>query len=220
MSRISMEEPPLNVVQSLLQAFHPHAEELGFFLNWSRFRQSIASSMPPLPVLKMSVYLWGANLSGSDSLTTDEANFLASALRHAMSPPGQQLHHVIQLIQASVLISTYFFRQNRVMEGQYHAGTAVSLSMAVGLHKIRSSNANSATFVAGVVHPPPVDQIEEGERIRAFWAVFFLSTCWSVSSELVSAITSDNGMQVDTPWPLDMMQYERVSPPHILSDAH
>jgi hypothetical protein len=58
----------------------------------------------------------------------------------------------------------------------------------------------------------PRDQIEEGERINAFWAVFFMDRCWAVAfgPPLVISDMDAPGMQIDTPWPLEMETYERV----------
>ncbi|KAI5898315.1 uncharacterized protein SCHCODRAFT_02596857 [Schizophyllum commune H4-8] len=203
---MSLTDPPMQEVQTLLQALQPHAEEFGFFLHWGRFCQHIAGVSPPAPVLRMSVYVWGAHLRGPSSSTLHEADFLQRALSYTTLPPEEHLNEVVEVAQAHVLLSTYFFRQDRVTEGHYHLGIAVSLVMAVRMHKV------GPVSVGGVStgSTQPVGQVDEGERIRAFWTVFFLSTCWSASSNLGSAITSDNGAQVDAPWPLEMSQYGRT----------
>jgi hypothetical protein len=58
----------------------------------------------------------------------------------------------------------------------------------------------------------PRDQIEEGERINAFWAVFVLDRCLAVmfGPPLVISDVDAPGMHIDTPWPLEMETYERV----------
>jgi hypothetical protein len=61
----------------------------------------------------------------------------------------------------------------------------------------------------------PRDQIEEGERINAFWAVFLMDRCLAVAfgPPLVISDMDAPGMQIDTPWPLEMETYERVRTP-------
>jgi len=58
----------------------------------------------------------------------------------------------------------------------------------------------------------PRDQIEEGERINAFWAVFVMDRCLAVmlGPPLVISDMDAPGMHIDTPWPLEMETYERV----------
>lgn len=58
----------------------------------------------------------------------------------------------------------------------------------------------------------PRDQIEEGERINAFWAVFVMDRCLAVmlGPPLVISDIDAPGMHIDTPWPLEMETYERV----------
>ena len=58
----------------------------------------------------------------------------------------------------------------------------------------------------------PRDQIEEGERINAFWAVFVMDRCLAVmfGPPLVISDMDSPGMHIDTPWPLEMETYERV----------
>lgn len=62
-----------------------------------------------------------------------------------------------------------------------------------------------------VALPEPRDQIEEGERINAFWVSFAQDRVWAVVLGVPTAIFDVDGVtQIDTPWPLDMDVYERV----------
>lgn len=97
---------------------------------------------------------------------------------------------------------------------------AVSLTLGTQLHKIRALPVGSGhpsvsplqqISVAGPLLTPPIDQIEEGERINAFWIVYTLSNCWGVAvGTLSSAVFESHGSTIDTPWPLDMTDYEQV----------
>jgi hypothetical protein len=64
------------------------------------------------------------------------------------------------------------------------------------------------------VYPtPPASAVEEGERIRAFWAVACLQSHLNISLDPPSAsaafcILESPGAEIDTPWPLEMEDYE------------
>ncbi|KAJ3795906.1 Zn(2)-Cys(6) binuclear cluster domain-containing protein [Lentinula aff. detonsa] len=218
------EEPSSDVVQQLLTTFLPHALDMGFFLHVSRFKTSASLPLPlghysrPCAGLLSTVYLIGLHLTGDDN--NQENVYLARALAHTanmLSSPHPQ--RIIHAIQAEVLLSVYFFRTGRILEGKYHMSAAVSLTLGAQLHKIRALPTginNSADSplqqisVAGPLLTPPNDQIEEGERINAFWMVYTLSNCWGVAvGTLSSAVFESHGSTIDTPWPLDMADYEQ-----------
>ena len=57
-----------------------------------------------------------------------------------------------------------------------------------------------------------VDDVEEGERIAAFWAVYCLDRCWTVALKSQSVLSrEDMTPQIETPWPLDSISYEQVN---------
>ena len=61
---------------------------------------------------------------------------------------------------------------------------------------------------------PPRDSVEEGERIGAFWMVFSVQRCLTVALGTSSAsfgALEDPDIQIDTPWPLEIEEYDRVS---------
>ncbi|KAJ7595951.1 Zn(2)-Cys(6) binuclear cluster domain-containing protein [Mycena floridula] len=206
------EEPPMEVRKYLLQIFLSHASELGFFLNPTRFFDTalIARDMGhysrPSPAVLSVAYLWGISLSQSRTYTVREPEYLARSLHNVANAlshdhPDKILHS----IQASVLISQYFFRCGRMLEGKYNLDTAVSLVIANGLHAIRSPHSAAPRSY----HGRP-NQIDEGERINAFWTVFTLHNCWSCLMDGPASQFFDNpGAHVDTPWPLDTEQYEK-----------
>lgn len=125
-------------------------------------------------------------------------------------------YNVIYSIQAEVLLAHYFFAVNRPLEGRYHSNAAVALSLSCRLNKLRSSN-NTPNPPGGlnVDLAPPVDALEEGERINAFWSVFILDKSWSVRAGSTSHFNGSPGAQVDTPWPLQIEDYTQVG----ISDA-
>ncbi|KAJ6473310.1 hypothetical protein DFH09DRAFT_470315 [Mycena vulgaris] len=205
----------------LLQTFLPHASEFGFFLDVKRFGQSAMQCVSPdrarpAPALLNAVYMWGAHLSGN----LYEEKFKRRALQHAatdLQPSHSQ--SFLHTIQAEVLLSHYFFRKGNFLEARTHTATAVALALGGGLHQIRSAYHPDAPVIEisemnehGIQLRAPDDAIEEGERINGFWAVFMLQQNLSVALEpaaRVFGVFEAGGMQIDTPWPLDMDGYKQ-----------
>jgi len=199
--------------------------DFGFFLHKERFRQSALLQLPfghklrPSPALLATFYLWGAHLATSSDLHHHQNAFLRRALslvvKEITTTPGSQLMHTIQ---AEVLLSYFFFRNNRFLEAEYHMNGAVSMSLACGLHKIRSSR-SLAPFVLGVSENSevyldmPRENMEEGERINGFWTVFCLHRVFTVAmGKPLNAFGTMEApyTEIDTPWPMDMNKYEDV----------
>ncbi|KAK0493547.1 Zn(2)-Cys(6) binuclear cluster domain-containing protein [Armillaria luteobubalina] len=214
----TLPEPPLELKSVLIDRFLDCASEYGFFMNVSRFRSAAldpsAYYYRPLPALMTTIYLLGIFLSHTPSLTLHEKTFLERALTDVSGALTN--HHpqkVLQTIQAEVLLASYFLASGRFLEGKYHITTALSLGLSIGLNRIRSDRNTSSGPVT--ILPAPQDAIEEGERVDACWVVFILDKCWAVAlaSEPCSTCPSDLvGIQIDTPWPLEVQDYERVHP--------
>ena len=156
-----------------------------------------------------AVLLYGAHLSCINTLTVHEPTLLARAVEAVSNDLARHNRYPLtQTIQAEVILANYFFCVGRLLEGKYHASAAVALVLSARLHKIRASSPSDR-------HPPadpPLDPIEEGERINAFWTVFALDKEWAVVSGTPSQLDGqESPVAVDTPWPLDTEEYEHVS---------
>ncbi|KZT10470.1 uncharacterized protein LAESUDRAFT_755967 [Laetiporus sulphureus 93-53] len=206
-------DPSPEVIQMLIGHFLPHASQVGFFLHPARFvaRATNPQAFTLALALLSAVCLWGARLSRDPALLAHEPVFLqravhsvATALAH---PPA---HALVHAIQAEVLLANYFFTANRLLEGRYHCNAAVALVLSCRLNKLRAvlDDAATAAAVRGVELPPPADAVEEGERINALWSVFILDKSWAVTVGSPSHFNGSPGAQVDTPWPLDIEEYE------------
>lgn len=237
-------EPPLAMIQTLyvqifrtfvgvtdnsfssLQCFLPHATQFGFFLDPRRFRDGALLPLPfgdesrPSPALLSVVYLWGAHLSHLPSLLSYEPIFLKHAQRY-ISTEVSHPKHLLHTLQAQVLLSTYLLRSKRFLEAEFHANGAATISLGYQLHKIRSARPSTPPLLGvpalAEVYPlPPADAIEEGERIRAFWAVTCLQSNLNISNDAASAsfcILESSAAVIDTPWPLEIADYEAGSLP-------
>lgn len=203
---------------SRLQAFVPHARSFGFFLNIDRFVStttlplSLGDYSRPCPSLVCVIYLIGLHLSGAGE--DEESTYLSRSLLHVSTILSSS--HPLRLIhgtQAEILLSTYFFRKGRILEGKYHLSAAVSLATCAGLHKLRSGSFTPNLMgIGGPSLPEPTDMVDEGERINAFWTAFTLCNCWGVGVGGFSSMMFESyGSRIDTPWPLDMEDYEQAS---------
>lgn len=196
-------ELPARSTHMLVESFLPYAAEFGFFLNTERFQQSVyptsVDTVEPLPALLAAVCLWGTHLSNVEELSRQEPTYLTQVLNNlATSLTQDHPRKVIHTIQAEVLLSTYFFRMQRPLEGQYHVGAAGALALSAQLHKAGSSFGGASNHLG-----LSLDAVQEEERIRAFWEVYNLSVCWSTNGGFTSNIGADNIAQIDTPWPSD-----------------
>ncbi|KAJ7249185.1 hypothetical protein B0H12DRAFT_1122241 [Mycena haematopus] len=183
-SLLGVQEPPFAMIQMLLDQFLPHASQFGFFMHPGRFRASALLQLPlghparPSPAVLCAAYLWGIHLSRSEPLVSYEAVFIRRAQQHISTELSESAHsvHRIHTIQAHVLLAAYFLCNKQFLEAEFHTNASVTLALGYHLHKIRSSRPSSppligASAFAEVFLDPPRDDVEEGERIRAFWAV-------------------------------------------------
>ncbi|KAJ7328715.1 hypothetical protein DFH08DRAFT_1023010 [Mycena albidolilacea] len=203
---------PLVELEPLVQNFLHHSSQFGFFLHVQKFREAImgqskdallAAGLPDV------VYLWAIHLSGSKELIAHEATYLSHALRAtADTLSGQHHNTVLHSIQSEVLISLYFMRNMRFLEGKYHLSAAVSLVISCGLHRIRTMDSYAMGGPLGPAFhslPPPRNAIEECERIGALWTVLTMNDCWTTADGSPSNISySVPDARIDTPWPLDI----------------
>ncbi|KAJ7069545.1 Zn(2)-Cys(6) binuclear cluster domain-containing protein [Mycena amicta] len=212
---------PLVELEALVLNFQKYCRLFGFFLHIQNFTEAALGRSGPRPSLALlhAVYLWAVHLSGNDDLiATFEARYLSRALRSAvdsLSSAGNLAPDtILHTIQAEVLLSQYFFRTTRFLEGKYHMSAAISLVLSSGLHRLRSSDTAATSGsnrgllgAAFQVLPPPRDAIEDMERIAAFWTVLTMNNCWTTADGSPSNMVytkSTPDARIDTPWPVDV----------------
>lgn len=170
------------------------------------------SGSPPLP----SVLICAAQLVGTLFVQDARSKILeeqifARVTQH-LSVPSTQTDpaNVVFLLQAEALIAFYHFYKNQVVQGYARATAAATQTFVWGLNTSQRARGAPAAGVLGRYHlPPPIDAIEAGERVNAFWTVFWMERCWSVAQGIQSMMfTQDNLTSV--PWPLNMSDYEEV----------
>jgi len=191
-----------------VSTFVPHAFQVGFFVNFSRFLDAIflpeVSNRRVSPCLVDAVLLWGAHLSINRSVASKEPVLLARAVQSvadAVPQIASLQHNPVHVIQAEILLSNYFFCQSRPLEGTYHCSAAVAHTLSCGLHRRGGPMRSPGLSGAGIVNLlPPLDEIETDERVNAFWAVFTLDRTWSVAQGVPGNDAFSN-IQISTPWP-------------------
>ncbi|KAJ7676855.1 hypothetical protein DFH06DRAFT_1034233 [Mycena polygramma] len=222
-SFVGMEEPPIAMIQMLLDYFLPHATQFGFFLHVENFREAallpldFGDALRPSPALLSAVYLWGVHLSLSQPLISSEPVFLKRAQQDISAEVTENNNpmHLLHTIQAQVLLATYMFRNKRFLEAEFHANGAATLTLGYQLHKIRSARPSTPPLLGvpggiEVYFNPPQSAVEEGERIRGFWAVACLQSSLHVASRSASvnfSIFEASVANIDTPWPLEIVDY-------------
>ncbi|KAJ7614856.1 hypothetical protein FB45DRAFT_248762 [Roridomyces roridus] len=204
-------EPSRDMIQSLIHHFLPHASELGFFIHPGRFLEAALLPLPfgherrPSPALLCVVYLWGVHLSQAP----DEPIFLKLAKEYISIEIGA--HRAIHTMQAHVLLATYLLRNTHFLEAEFYANGAAVLALGYKLHKVRTSRpgVDGSPELSGLCGSP--DAVQEGERIRGFWAAATLQSNIHIlleSANRALCILETKGCEIDTPWPLEIAEYE------------
>ncbi|KAF7314156.1 hypothetical protein HMN09_00574900 [Mycena chlorophos] len=142
----------------------PHSSNIGFFLDVDSIRRSFITSTTIPSCLRTTLHLWSAHLSNDPLISALEPNLLSRAISESISPtrtisdaaPNINSTHQIQ---ASVLLSTYFFLNARLVEGRYHLSRATA----------------SATVLASRTSGPAQTEIRMREALLTTQA---LTCCW------------------------------------------
>ncbi|KAJ3491861.1 hypothetical protein NLI96_g394 [Meripilus lineatus] len=205
---------------ALLQGFLSQAKNCGFFLNTGRFVERLnprASGSAPLPpALSFAAQVVGT-LFVQDARLRSRGDQIASRAAQYLGSTQADPSNVILLLQAEVLLAFYHFFQNQSVQGQIRMTAATSMALAWGLHTSQMQRGPAAAGVLGRYRlPPPIDPIEAGERINAFWTVFCLERRWCATQGLESRFPQD---EVCVPWPLNMSDYEQGDVPHFAAGA-
>lgn len=212
----------LPIYVSSLSTFFDHATTFGFFLNMPRFLRRLTgrfSTSTISPALVNSMQLLTLQLVDDPQLRSHEPQLLSRVLQ-ALAAATANINPatMIEILQAEVLVSFYFFNRDRKLEGGYHATAAVSLAVACDLHKVRGVQGGGSTSPSSGAHyrlPVPADDVEEGERIQGFWVVYCVDRCWTVALKSQSVLSrGDFASQIETPWPIETSNYEQVSQRH------
>ncbi|KAF8973313.1 hypothetical protein BDZ97DRAFT_1912864 [Flammula alnicola] len=205
-------QPPLELAQMLLDIFTPHSRQCGLEVHMGHLRESLnlPASQQRHPVLMNAIYLWACFISRPEPLSQHEEHYLQHALE-ALPEALRSGDKVVDVIQASCLLSLYFLANGRLLEGSYHASSAASLAVQSELSgrpplELQGWSADGMESDL----KPALSDMREGERILAFWQVYNLDRCWSVVLRKPCIIPdkSDSRRSITSPWPQDIKDYE------------
>ncbi|KAJ4490932.1 hypothetical protein J3R30DRAFT_3278101 [Lentinula aciculospora] len=193
--------------------FSPHRHQCGLGIHMGHLRESL--NLPPdeqrHPALMNSVYLWACFVSRPKPLSQHEEGFLSQAL-DGVRDGLRQGDKLLDIIQASCLLSLYFLANGRLVEGSFHASAVAALAVQCGLQTSvpgeGTYNPSSSRERLNLDYIRP--NCKEGERILAFWQVYNLDRCWSVAlrKPCVALDSEDPWTSIDCPWPQDITEYE------------
>ena len=196
-----------------MDIFAPHRHQCGLDVHFGRLRESLTRPLIEQrhPALMNAIYLWACFVSRPEPLCQHEDHYLELTLKE-IPDALRGADNIIDIIQASCLLSLYFLANGRHMEGGYHASAAASLAMQSGLGDrethlppIYGYGETGESFEL----KPPRSDIKAGERILTFWQVYNLDRCWSVILRK-PAVIPDNVYSITCPWPQSISEYEMV----------
>ncbi|KAF8143328.1 hypothetical protein K438DRAFT_1911086 [Mycena galopus ATCC 62051] len=203
--------PPVDLAVMLLEIFAPHRHQCGLEIHMGQLRESLGRPLAEQrhPVLMNAIFLWACFISRPEPLAQHEEHYLNQAL-DSLRDALREGDKMIDIVQASCLLSTYFLANGRILEGSYHASAAAALAVQCGLHE--NISPEPMTWMADPsdeLKPFKMD-LQHGERILAFWQVYNLDRCWSVVLHKPTIIPDGPHAwnSINCPWPMDISEYQ------------
>lgn len=193
--------------------FTPHSRQCGLEIHMGRLRDSLSlpASEQRHPVLLNAIYLWACFISRPEALSQHEEHYLQHALE-SLPDALRSADKLLDVIQASCLLSLYFLANGRLLEGSYHASSAAALAVQSGLS---GRSYLEGWFSNGMESDmkPTFSDVREGERVLTFWQVYNLDRCWSVVLRKPCIIRDKSSLprSITCPWPQDIKDYESVN---------
>ncbi|WVW85868.1 hypothetical protein I302_107906 [Kwoniella bestiolae CBS 10118] len=218
------EETELSVVERdhLLLLYFTGQRVFGVDMHISSFYTRLQSPDPalrPHPCLLNAMYLMTCRGSPLESLRRQEMTFLKRA-KEQLDRALKNLEHVFDAIRAGTMIATWFFGVDSHMEGLAMMGMTVRLAIATGLDSIRSSVDYLCELTPGEGRKrdsPALSQLELADRIYAFWTLYLVDRCTSISFELPGGF---DVQRIRTPLPRPWAEYETNDPHLTTCDQH
>lgn len=142
------------------------------------FRASLSSEFStttPHPALVHVILLIASSyFPPSPHLGQLSSQFLTQTLE-AISSGIEQAERLLDIVQASCLLASYFYSQDRTLEGYYHSTSAARLVTTIGLDKLPASVVSDALQ----------------EKVTTLCQVFAVDKGWAVITGLPSLMPDD-----------------------------
>ncbi|KAF7441162.1 hypothetical protein PC9H_001511 [Pleurotus ostreatus] len=218
---IPPQDLPFDVKTSLINAFLAHRHQCWFDGDVTKVLTMSFGCFEPEPfhpALVNAIYLLGCHFSPSLGLSTWEEAFFKQTISDINAALAVS-ERLVDIVQASSLISSYLYAKGRNLEAYGHAYAACRLAIGLGLHRLRatdislavdesSSTGASSTFIQpredlpSIPINPPGDAAEWRERVSAFWQAFSIDRCWSTALGLPVALPHGTTPKdkLITPW--------------------
>ncbi|KZT12150.1 uncharacterized protein LAESUDRAFT_168775 [Laetiporus sulphureus 93-53] len=197
----SMPEPSSAAVQSIVNAFLVHSDQVGFFLDKARFSALVFLARNDArlsPALRDAVYLWGVHFSATDALAVYGPVLLTRAVQALNSASvNMAAFETMQIVQAQILVSNYHFSFGRMVEGKYFCDAAAILALSCHLYRNGFSQTSHTLIDVDNSYNPSLrtrnDTIEPAEHSRARWHLYVLEKCWAAILHSSSRIHGTSG---------------------------
>lgn len=161
-----------------IDAFLSRAHQWNFNLDPVSFRASLSSesaSLAPHPALVNAILLIASShFPSSPHLGELSSQFLTRTLE-AIALGVEQADRLLNVVQASCLLASYFYSQNRTQEGYYHSTSAARLVSTIGLDKLPASAGSDALQ----------------DKVTTLCQVFCIDKGWAVSTGLPSVMPDE-----------------------------
>ncbi|KAK7036265.1 adenylate kinase [Favolaschia claudopus] len=187
--------------RNLLDIFIAHRHQCGFNGQTERFSLSTQTAdSVPHPALMNAIYLLGCHFSRSPHSPWLESVFFARTLEE-ISVALQNADRLVDIVQASCLLSVYLYVNGRTVQGYTHIFSAARLAVDLHLHQIRPRPGVSEQDFS---IPAARQRAEMADCISAFWQVFTVDRCWAVANGLPLALHDSDTpeLRISTPWPM------------------
>ncbi|TFK34879.1 hypothetical protein BDQ12DRAFT_761049 [Crucibulum laeve] len=178
----------------LLGTFMAHRHQCCFYSDMNRFNMPLhQQGDQPHPALMNAIYLLACHFARSPLCSQLEEMFLTQTLQE-ITLCLHNSDQLVDVIQASCLLATYYFFNGRPLEGYRHSFSAARLAVGLGLHQIRPPDGFTFSGMVGT---------EIADRISAFWQVFMVDKSWTAANGLISALPEEKAasLRILTPLP-------------------
>ncbi|KAG8939192.1 hypothetical protein FRC04_006832 [Tulasnella sp. 424] len=188
------------------------ADEDHLYFHYPSFLASLAeppdSPQAPHRALLEAMYLVACyytsvafpNPTSTYSLVRLENHFLARA-RKAQTDSLAWCDRLMDYLKGTCLVTGYFIKRGRYLEGYHHQCGASRMALSCGLHQIVSPifdpNAQPTLPPAltgqdkTILLPPPANQIDLAERIMCFWGIYLRDKVASIVTGFPPALNED-----------------------------
>ncbi|KIO21947.1 hypothetical protein M407DRAFT_28503 [Tulasnella calospora MUT 4182] len=215
------------------------ADEDHLYFHYPSFLASLAeppdSPQAPHRALLEAMYLVACyytsmafpNPNSPYSLVRLENHFLARA-RKAQTDSLAWCDRLMDYLKGTCLVTGYFIKRGRYLEGYHHQCGASRMALSCGLHQIVSPIFDLSVqptlppALAGqektILLPPPANQIELADRIMCFWGIYLRDKVASVVTGFPPALNEDqDGIVAVLPRPAAEYETDDLRPQDIES---